>query len=349
MTILEEALSKPRPPFIVRHHWDALQIAARRAERFVFSTKASDLIGRFVNEAGELVISHRQFALPPFNDTYIEFDSRAFHKSSPADPHLADKDTDDVIGYLISGKNVFTVAARSDIGAKIMPGYFRVVPPGEEAGPDHSSLARFRRSTGELEYAPKDQLAWVKLAVILGSTVMRIPDESTRLAVASEVSLQTMIDPKFRIPGDNYEELLRTSAGDPRNAWAFLLWLNRPKHTVLNREPARRTLRHGRQVTYGAHHTVEIDLGRSRILRRAFLLSGPRLSPRRHKVRGAFHHSGGDTDHGHAWPLIPDVDGHWKCSGCGRVRWWVKDHVRGDATRGWVDKDYAVKVEPEPV
>jgi hypothetical protein len=68
------------------------------------------------------------------------------------------------------------------------------------------------------------------------------------------------------------------------------------------------------------------------------------LSPRRHHVRGAFHHSGGTQDCSHEWPMTPDVDNIFSCRLCGKKRWWVKDHVRGDATRGWVSHEYAVTV-----
>lgn len=127
----------------------------------------------------------------------------------------------------------------------------------------------------------------------------------------------------------------------------MLLWINRPSRMVFDNRPAGARLVKGKRVAYMAHRVIDVDLTKVEIVRQAIKLDYERASPVRHKVRGAFHHSGGDVNHGHQWPLFPDGKGHWVCHGCGRKRWWVKDHVRGDSTKGMNIPEYSVNVAHE--
>jgi hypothetical protein len=178
---------------------------------------------------------------------------------------------------------------------------------------------------------------------------MKITDEDERLQLLDQVQPHLFIDYYNRIKdveGQNTAKVIRTmlnhGAGDVRNVWAALLWLNRPAHTIISNQPAGRRFLRGKSVAIKSHRTIEIDLHKVRSLRRAFTLSGERLSPRRHRVRGAFHHKYGTFACSHNWPLLPDDDQHWTCTRCGRIRWWVKEHKRGDASRGEIDHDYSV-------
>jgi hypothetical protein len=137
--------------------------------------------------------------------------------------------------------------------------------------------------------------------------------------------------------------------GTLRNAWSLLLWLNQPARLRTVDVPARRGISKGKLRTYMAHHVVTIDLNKKyRTIRRAFLSGAPRTPSRRHEVRGSFHHHGGlEQGCGHDWPLMPDIEGVWQCNKCQRRRWWVKDHLRGDASRGFVHKEYDTTVKIE--
>jgi hypothetical protein len=342
MTILEEA----QFDHISRRVRERIERAKYRANSYVFSSAASELVGRFVKDCGELVINHRQFAIPPYPTTYIEFDSRAYHQHFPCDPRDAHMPTDEVVGYLFDGNEMF-ICCRSGSGSGSSNWtviHFHIVPPGQFAGP-HIGVSMVQDGWEKTGAATGEHAEWIQLGNMLGSTLEKIRDEPTRQALLSEVSYRDSVSDQVphRIA---MERITRFNAGDIRNAWAFLLWLNRPKHTAMRLIPARRGIVRGRQVAYRAHHTVEIDLGR-KTPRQAFELSGPRASPIGHRVEGCFHHSGGDPAHGHFWPTIPDERNHWVCYGCGRKRWWVRDHVRGDTARGWVDKDYVVTVGEE--
>ena len=329
-----------------RAQWERMVNARRRAESFVFSTAACSLMGRFADECGDLILRHRQFAVPPFNDTYVELDLNAFllpfrHRSkTPAPAGL-----DHRIGYLISGDHLFTCVAGGEGlqgSIEFMPLYFTLAPPGERARWDPPEWGRPIMYPTDITPEEQERAEWNLLVTGLGSTMRRIHDEEERQSLLHEFVPHWQ--GSRNIPQPSLNKILEGTAGEIRNVWTALLWLNRPVHTSIVNVPASRRLSRGRTVVYKAHRTVEIDLHKHRSLRRAFTVSGERLSPRRHHVRGAFHHSGGAFACSHDWPLRPDVDGHWKCERCGRLRWWVKDHVRGDATRGWVQHDYAVHV-----
>lgn len=68
-------------------------------------------------------------------------------------------------------------------------------------------------------------------------------------------------------------------------------------------------------------------------------------SLRAHEVRGhwAHRHDSGRKDCKHAWFKTKDVN-HEECGLCGAYRWWKKDHTRGDASKGFVQKQH-YKVE----
>lgn len=352
MLIIDEVVSTPRgsptnwwalAPGVDRE----LRACAREAQRFVFSPAASALVGRFASECGDLIVAHRQFAIPPYETCYVEFSRPFFDAFDLPDDKRDSVDTG--IAYLVRGQRIFCFSRgkspKDKVETSIMgPLYYTWAPPGEVARFDRPEYGRPILFAG-------DDAQWSHLALTIGSTLHKIPDESTRQALIDEIHphiFKEHADRGIRVMGEGRfmeatTEFLQSSTGDARNLWAALLWLNRPKHTTVTNQPAGRRFFRARPTAYRAYHIVEVDLHKMRSLRRAFTLSGERLPPRRHRVRGAFHHSGGQVGCSHQWPTLQDADGHWKCSLCGRLRWWVKDHVRGDATRGWVDHGYRVK------
>lgn len=348
MLVLDEVINQPIE-WLSRKPREELIATARRAERFVFSDSASKLIGQFVTECGDLVLRHRQFAIPPFDTMYIEFAKPFF---DAFESNIAKDGADTNVGYLLDNQRIYIMARGGKKGDKVtadlMPWYYTWSLPG--------GVAPFDLKTRAMVLSLKGEGAdWNKLAIAYGTSQMKITDEDERQQLLAQVQPHLFVDYYHRIKhaeGENTAKVVRTmlnyGAGDVRNMWAALLWLNRPAHTIISNQPAGRRFFRGKSIAYKASHTVEIDLHKMRSLRRAFTLSGERLSPRRHKVRGFFAHKHGSTGCSHDWPLLPDEDMHWVCKRCSRVRWWVKDYVRGDATRGWVDHSYEVTTG-EPV
>jgi hypothetical protein len=137
-------------------------------------------------------------------------------------------------------------------------------------------------------------------------------------------------------------KLMSGFMGDVRNYLALMLWLNQQSKVVTLGVPGGRVLVRGKPVTYMAHNTVAITLGRCKTVRRAFILANERNGPRRHGVKGHYRHRHGREGCQHVWPLLPNDEGHYICKACGRHRWRVEAYQRGDASRGYVTHDYAV-------
>ena len=138
-----------------------------------------------------------------------------------------------------------------------------------------------------------------------------------------------------------------------RNIVAVLLLLNRPSVVTFGETaPRRRGLLKGREAVYMEHTTVSIDVDPAPVLRRLGTPAEAATPKRRHEVRRTWCHDApyrAGTERGcvHAWAPHPDHDAaagtNWLCGGCGGHRWQREAHMRGDATRGFVAKDYVVK------
>lgn len=349
--IIDDVLTS-RPAFVDRARFEQITTIGKRAERFLFSPAASGLIGRFCVDCGDLIMGHRQFARPPYSEMYIEF-QQPFLDALPktvTDPVTGETRTaavgDERIGYLISGARiyVFYQGTYEDGTSTGMSSVFWTwAAPGSRAiyeTPERGRPISFTGPTAE----------WNHLAIILGSAMHKLKDEDMRESILAEAHPHVFPGAEYlwrKVGGQDYihrtlQERLQGTGGDIRNIWAALLWLNRPAHTLITNQPAGRRFLKGKQVAFRQHRVVEIDLHKHRSIRRAFTLSGERLSPINHRVRGAFHHSGGQFSCSHEWPLMPDVDGHWKCHKCGRLRWWVREHRRGDRSRGTIEHTYGV-------
>jgi hypothetical protein len=350
-----------------RHVRDQVYATWRNAQRFAFSAEASRVAGRLALEAGELVVKHRQFAIPPFPTTYVEMDLTAF-MGKAADPDITRPDGK--LGYLCDGERVYVFAAdrMGHHGPLFSPFCYHLGPPGKPpayTGPTMKFGARFSRP-------PQNNLQYVQIKADLDDEELNDPEAIAAGkmmlmlgSTANDRSLAMVVADYEGGPGDTLSQDLCRSFevealwplrsldmsgwwGDIRNLWSLLLWLNQPKKCRFSDVPPSRRISRGKLKTYTAYRTVEIELGKARTIQRAYLLGAERTPPRDHPVRGSFHHHGGQaTGCGHDWPIEPDINGIWQCKRCGRRRWWVTAHRRGDITRGTVVHDYDVKTPEE--
>lgn len=102
----------------------------------------------------------------------------------------------------------------------------------------------------------------------------------------------------------------------------------------------------GRPIRFLAHHRVRLGVPKARA-ERAFRASlESRATPRAHEVRGTLCYSR-DTRSDCSHDFQP-VDGKrlQRCRHCGGRRWWRGPHIRGDAGRGFITKDYHVERRP---
>jgi hypothetical protein len=322
--------------------------AWRNAQRFNFSTEASAVAGRLAFEAPELIVNHRQFAIAPYPTTYVEFDSRAFFDAGAKlgirmlDQGMPDDDRDLRVGYLIDGAGVYGFAAtpRKRSEHALAPFMYWTAPPGSMARRDRPVLAFGDADAEYPEPVTSKAHRYGKMALLLGTAM-----NTTAAQLAQDDILAAhAVEPLIPLRAAD----MRGWHGDIRNLWTLLLWLNQPARCVFTDVPPARRISRGKLQTYTAYRTVEIELGKVRSIRRAYLLGAPRTPPRDHQVRGNFHHHGGLTQGcGHDWPSEPDTKGVWECRKCQRRRWWVKAHRRGDETRGVIVHDYDIVTPAE--
>lgn len=192
----------------------------------------------------------------------------------------------------------------------------------------------------------RPSLDFAKLVIMLGSTLSSV-DLQEGVDALAYLDQTWGILPAYDIP-KVYERpnLFLSSSGDLRTILALLLVLNQPKHTRFTPIARSAGMYRNKRVVYAAHNTVEITLGETKLYPRLWdARPTDRVSPRRHTVRGHFRHYHVDNNCTHEWPLFPSTETgrpSWMCKNCGGYRTWVENHERGDATRGYVTKDYTI-------
>ena len=189
----------------------------------------------------------------------------------------------------------------------------------------------------------------VKLAVALGTTMTQIEGDEQMDDLNNEIGLEWMLEvPKNPSGITRMLSYFRQCAGDVRNFWTLLLWINRPSKVIRRDYPAGAKLFKGKRVSYSKHQVIDIDLNKKQYVYYANSIKlEERASPLLHEVRGHFKHTGGDITCSHDWPLVADRHHHWTCNKCQRMRWWAKDHHRGDASKGVNIPDYTVSVDKQ--
>jgi hypothetical protein len=351
MTVMDEIFSRPPPRrpngelYYDKRLWAKIDAARHRAHRFVFTDRASDLMGRFAfdEKTGPLILTNRQFAIPPFDTTYVEMESKTFHANTKQ--LVAPLESADLtIGYLTIGNEVYSFTRGVDHFSVMGLVSWEVRPPGDET-PAHTNIPDLG-DTVELVGGltnHRDPDGWLRLGAALGTTMSHIDGEETRLQLLREIGIRWTST--VEINAKSVAQYLAYCAGDVRNLWTMLLWINRPSKMHFDPHPAGSRFVKGKRVAFRKHTVVDIDLNKVRVVRDAIHLDFERASPINHPVRGAFHHSGGQaTGCAHDWPPMPDERGHWHCTRCGRKRWWVKEHRRGKYELGINDNDYKVSV-----
>lgn len=346
--------SKPLPHIIDLIDYDqavhsekvykAITAIRPRARRFIFDEASSRYAGKFIGTCGDLLIANRQFALPPYETTYIQCDAdalvRAIGRKNSHD-FLKYDDRDIAIGYLIDRNTIYSVSQDSRASSTGLFTYTLNTPAGP--GPI------FDRPI--MENDPWDE--WSRLGLLLGTTVEDIAEDEVRLDIARGVHIRYNYSMEHikQIAKDDYDlrrrylRMVYSAAGDVRNVWALLLLLNQKRHVATESVPWKATLLKGKRFVYAAHNIVRIHLEPQETVRHAFspTLHIPR---RRHDVMAHFAHYHLGKDCIHEWPLIPEVDEagvpRWECGRCKGLRVRKKAHERGHGGVGHVTKDYAV-------
>lgn len=323
MTLLDDVKDLPTAkwasPILQPSVSRRIQSLAPRARQFVFDEAASVFLGRFISDCPDVLVDQMQFALQPYETTYIELDLAAVYRGT-GKPSTADyyPEPDWKIGFLSHGGVVygFTNSRQREV-------------------PYLSPLCVL-----DNEYHPSAKVDALidDSRVILGTTWYDL-NEAQRAAVAQRFNMG------YIGPEEHAESALRhmipASMGEARVYLAALLMLfNRRRFTVLDHGFSRRGSR-GKIRTFMAHTSVTIHLDQYIDFKRHVESEQQRLSPRRHEVRAHYKHRHLTPGCEHQWTPVEDKK-QWRCTCCGGLRYLCREHLRGDAGVGFVKKDYQI-------
>ena len=148
----------------------------------------------------------------------------------------------------------------------------------------------------------------------------------------------------YKIQKSNFAGLKRV-AGVWRTVMAILILLNTAGSEVdtdtLISPRGSKSVR-GRVIPYMEYRRVGLKLPRDKIIRRISQQTQEYRPKRRHEVAATWCYRTGTGDPACAHPRfepVPDTK-FQECPECGRLRWRRQQHLRGDASLGFVRKDY---------
>ena len=97
--------------FMTSNARPVLKNRARLAEKFVFDGEASERVGRVLLEVPELLVEQIQFARPPFDLCWIEYETDPIYRLLNPDNWNPDDTTRDYrVGLLIEHNDILVVS-----------------------------------------------------------------------------------------------------------------------------------------------------------------------------------------------------------------------------------------------
>jgi len=318
------------------------QHKARLAEKFVFDKEASARVATVLRDVPELLVEQIQFARPPFDLCWIEYDTNAiFDILNPDYPGVLDPTRDAHLGLLIEHHRIIVVC-------EDMHGRFGFMP-----------IVYHLNTRWKLEeqLAFAGQLGTSRLGIdywLWGAAAPKL------LANGKQEYLQALratnrAEMLLPVPPDKAAAVYGGTIGDFKNHIAILLMLNQPALTKYVEVPRGRGWISHRPKPYMTHRTVHVALDPVPLVRQFSHGVGEGGVRRRHPVRGHYctnlrARSGGCIHQwqaaGEEWTpvavAVGDDPQRWVCSVCQGRRWWRADHARGDAGIGWVNHTYKV-------
>jgi hypothetical protein len=337
----------------------------RLAKRFVVDRQAASYIGEMIRRVPRIIADAQDFAIPPFENMWIEFPYDAFFEAItqlPADVawtatgramELGQGEFDTHMGFLISGSHHVRVA---------------VWGPGKKGSslpiwtPVEYLLHRPWTREEELKFRQEHMMTGLTLDHFFwGSSADELSaggKESVR-ALRAEHSVRT-ITPDSRTHKEMSPELwnivLSQSNGDLRNIIAVLLFLNRTSDFQVIRDvPTTQGFIGNKVRPYLKHSVITLRVDRDEVEKRILrLYAGHGATRALHDVRGHFCHNerAKTAECMHDWEetdYMPNqivsgsrVPRQWRCLRCTGLRWWRKEHERGHEEVGLVSSEYNV-------
>jgi uncharacterized protein YnzC (UPF0291/DUF896 family) len=326
-----------------------IDVIRQSAKRFVFDDEASTHLGNFIREERELWMNNPQFALPPYENTYIQCNVdnviKAIGHGSTADKSaVADATRDLDTGYLISEKVIFPMVRGVESSPKGRLGLFAY----EMYKGDGCTCRPIFNGSPMMDDAD-DRDHTVRAMLLLGSSYNGLKMEEY-IPFLHTVRIHLNIDEKryntlkSEKRKNNQWNIVLSSAGDYRIGLAALFLLNQQKHVQTVHVPNNSMLIGGKRRVVHSHSRVVIRLQNFDVIRRS--LGNTLVTPRMlHDVRGHFRNVHVLKGCEHDWEDLSDRHGitRWACKRCKGLRTTVRPHKRGDASIGVLTSAYDVK------
>lgn len=295
----------------------------RMAKHFHFDSEASAKLGEFSSTCADLVFRNAEFAIPPYEYTYVEIDN---HAALQAVGFPVDEDAATRIGFLFhrepSGRIVIHTLGGTQSESFVVPFLYH-------------SRARTHREP--------DSMRETKKRLFAGHVPPEIIPEVQK-------ALEPVLDEwtfEFSkgLTEDVFRDMVDETTGTFKRGLAALLLLNQSNRIQITGQPHQRKIVKGKSVVFAAHSVVKIDLS-PKEFRKTFSNSD-RASPRRHEVRGHFVHYHRVLGCEHRWQAQEVKPGEkevarWRCASCNALRVFRESFHRGDAGIGFSTKQYDV-------
>jgi len=339
---------------------ETIQRHRYQAQCFVFDDETVVAIATLFRDHPELFIRNWQFAmLPAEGVTYIEYNNHLFLRTLGVpvfEPYDATQlaSVDIQVGIMLA-HNTITYLARDFRASR--PCISLIQYTYDHAQPSRG-MARMRIAPSD---ADEDGYRMGQHIHLLGATYLHeaIDEEiMTWLDNKFDIWWTQELERKYRSNPTRKERrwggyaaefdegmalpqfVSRMCRGELRTLLCLLLWLNQQRVVYHDYVAPRRALLRGRPVTYMKHHVVRLKKNVTQRQMRSVL--SDRAPPRRHEVRPFWRNKDMQASCQHSFPMDPDEKGHFICKGCGGKRFPVKSFPRGDASRGFITKEYKV-------
>ena len=352
------------------------------AKRFIFDGEASTHLGMFIKDR-KAWLDARQFALAPYEVTYIQMDidnvlKAVGEKTTAHQNHDMMDERDMETGYLIHNRMIYPMARgnrrkrglldfreyKQDplIGGLSLFSY-EIRDPAKEARctcqPIFFGKPLFKE--GALKTDPRDGppgSRWdvddrdhvARAMLLLGSSYNGMKIDET-LPFLHDARIHVNIGEDYyrglsdEQRANKYFQLLGSSAGDFRVILAALLMLNQQKHIQMIYVPNNSMLIGGKRKVVKQHNVVKISLASVDMIKRS--LGHKLLTPRaEHDVRGHLRNVHVLKGCEHEWEDLSNPDGthrRWACVRCKGLRTSVKAHKRGQPEVGKTTSEYEVQ------
>lgn len=315
---------------------DAVVKAAISAKRFFFDQRAVEHLATTIRNAPELIADNQQFAIAPYPVMYVEFNFPHFYETLTG--RTTDPSGDAVVGYLFDRNTVYVLAGgnEAELTDRRLPS---LIP-----------LAYHLNSSWEvqdqLDFCNEVKTSRMQLdSFTWGETYLEL-DEIRRRSLRDNHSCSLLLSSDKRLIRA-WDILVNSSSGDLRNILIILLLMNSPKIIeYVSSVPKSKHFKKGKLRQYMDYNVVSININPVDELRRIGG-SSDRSTPRAHGVKGHYCYNasaraGSIAGCQHHWIEFADKESNWLCANCNGVKWFRRDHMRGDASLGYVDKDYVI-------